>query len=143
MPLTSTRLFMIINPKKFNKMKEKKNIVPMPIDNKHILEDFTDELHGGDCIELRKGRVVNQTFYFEGFLCLLYYKFGDSHFHVVFLQDLSYDGNEEYEYDGNDEYALQKMKEKLELLSDEDNGLIIKIIDNVGRFCCFFYKVVD
>ena len=128
-----------------NNFNDKKTAMsaPMPIDNKHILEDFTDELHGGDCIELRKGRVVNQTFYFEDCLWLLYYRFGDSYFQVTLLKDLLYDGNEEYEIIDNDVYALQKMKEKLELLSDEDNGLIIKIIDCVGSFYCFFYKVVD
>ena len=36
---------------------EEKNLTPAPIDNKNIVEDFTDDFHNGEFVEQVQGRV--------------------------------------------------------------------------------------
>lgn len=57
-----------------------KNLWPMPIDNKHILEDFTDDFHGGEFVETVGNRVHRQAFWKCGALCVISYEFGSNWF---------------------------------------------------------------
>ena len=66
-------------------MKETK-LWPMPIDNKHILEDFTDDFHGGEFVETVENRVHRQAFWKCGALCVISYEFGNNWFDLQFVQ---------------------------------------------------------
>lgn len=65
---------------------EEKKLWPMPIDNKHILEDFTDDFHGGEFIETVENRVHRQAFWKYGALCVISYEFGNNWFDLQFVQ---------------------------------------------------------
>lgn len=66
-------------------MKEKK-LWAMPIDNKHILEDFTDDFHGGEFVETVENRVHRQAFWKCGALCVISYEFGNNWFDLQIIQ---------------------------------------------------------
>lgn len=66
-------------------MKEKK-LWPMPIDNKHILEDFTDDFHYGEFVETVENKVHRQAFWKCGALCVISYEFGNNWFDLQFVQ---------------------------------------------------------
>lgn len=66
-------------------MKEK-ILWPMPIDNKHFLEDFTDDFHGGEFVETVENRVHRQAFWKCGALCVISYEFGNNWFDLQFVQ---------------------------------------------------------
>lgn len=63
-----------------------KKLWPMPIDNKHILEDFTDDFHGGEFVETVENRVHRQAFWKCGALCVISYEFGNNWFDLQFVQ---------------------------------------------------------
>lgn len=65
---------------------EEKKLWPMPIDNKHILEDFTDDFHGGEFVETVENRVHRQAFWKCGALCVISYEFGNNWFDLQFVQ---------------------------------------------------------
>lgn len=65
---------------------EEKKLWPMPIDNKHILEDFTDDFHGGEFVETVENRVHRQAFWKCGALCIISYEFGNNWFDLQFVQ---------------------------------------------------------
>lgn len=65
---------------------EEKKLWPMPIDNKHILEDFTDDFHGGEFVEMVENRVHRQAFWKCGALCVISYEFGNNWFDLQFVQ---------------------------------------------------------
>lgn len=66
-------------------MKEKK-LWAMPTDNKHILEDFTDDFHGGEFVETVENRVHRQAFWKCGALCVISYEFGNNWFDLQIIQ---------------------------------------------------------
>lgn len=58
---------------------QEKNPIPFPIDNKHLLEDFTDDFHEGEFVEyVDKSKITHQTFWMNGCACSLSYKFGQN-----------------------------------------------------------------
>lgn len=66
-------------------MKERK-LWPMPIDNKHFIEDFTDDFHGGEFVETVENRVHRQAFWKCGALCVISYEFEKNCFDLQFVQ---------------------------------------------------------
>ena len=42
---------------------DKKNLIPATIDNKNIMEDFTDDFHYGEFVEYAEGRIRHQAFW--------------------------------------------------------------------------------
>lgn len=56
------------------------NRIKANIDNTSILEDFTDEFHGGRYIEQIINKVVHQVFYMDNCLCELSYRYGQNWF---------------------------------------------------------------
>ena len=58
----------------------------MPIDNKHFLEDFTDDFHYGEFVETVENRVHRQAFWKCGALCVISYEFGNNWFDLQFVQ---------------------------------------------------------
>lgn len=65
---------------------EEKKLWSMPIDNKHFLEDFTDDFHGGEFVETVENRVHRQAFWKCGALCVISYEFGNNWFDLQFVQ---------------------------------------------------------
>lgn len=65
---------------------EEKKLWPMPIDNKHFLEDFTDDFHYGEFVETVENRVHRQAFWKCGALCVISYEFGNNWFDLQFVQ---------------------------------------------------------
>ena len=112
----------------------KKNLTPWPIDNKHVLEDFTDELHDGKFVERRNKGIVRQAFYDEATLWEVCYRFGDNKF------ELHLRGG-----DIDPEHYLDKMKAKVLALADEENGLYVQCVDGyeTGSLYGQFLKDVE
>lgn len=54
--------------------------IKAPIDNKNIVEWFTENFHDGDCIESLNNGITCQVFYLEGCLCEIKYLFGQNWF---------------------------------------------------------------
>jgi hypothetical protein len=50
------------------------------IDNTSILEDFTDDFHGGRYIERMNDKITCQVFYMDNCLCEISYRFGQNWF---------------------------------------------------------------
>ena len=65
---------------------EEKKLWPMPIDNKHFLEDFTDDFHYGEFVETVENSVHRQAFWKCGALCVISYEFGNNWFDLQFVQ---------------------------------------------------------
>ena len=65
---------------------EEKKLIAAPIDNKNILEDFTDDFHEGEFVETVENRVHRQAFWKCGALCVISYEFGNSWFDLQFVQ---------------------------------------------------------
>lgn len=65
----------------------RKELIPAPIDNKNILEDFTEVFHQDDCIETRHQGVVKQAYWDDGNLWVVAYCFGANWFHVRLVQE--------------------------------------------------------
>lgn len=63
-----------------------KELIPAPIDNKNIVEDFTDDFHNGEFVEQVQGRVRHQAFWCCGVLCVISYEFGNNWFSFQFVQ---------------------------------------------------------
>ena len=82
---------------------EEKKLWPMPIDNKHILEDFTDDFHGGEFVEHVEGSIRHQAFWCCGALCVLSYQFGSNWFSFDFVSGT----------DGKKKLAKKKIAEVL------------------------------
>lgn len=96
----------------------KKNLTAWPIDNKHILEDFTDELHDGRFVERRNKYIVRQAFYDGSVLWEVSYEFGKNRFEL-YMRGGKIDP----------EHYLDKMKAKVLALADEENGLYVQCVD--------------
>lgn len=64
------------------------NLIKAPIDNKNIMEDFTDIFHGGKYAEFTDGKLHKQTFYIEGVPFEIGYHLGFNHFYVMTLGEL-------------------------------------------------------
>ena len=112
----------------------KKNLTAWPIDNKHVLEDFTDELHDGRFVERTNKGIVRQAFYDGPVLWEVCYRFGDSKF------ELHLRGG-----DIDSEHYLDKMKAKVLALADEENGLYVQCVDGyeTGSLYGQFLKEVE
>ena len=50
------------------------------IDNTNILEDFSDNFHGGRYIERMNDKITCQVFYMDNCLCELSYRYGQNWF---------------------------------------------------------------
>ena len=111
-----------------------KNLTPWPIDNKHILEDFTDELHGGRFVERTNKSLVRQAFYDGAILWEVCYNFGKNRF------TLQCHGGKM-----DKEHFVEQMKAKILALSDEDNGLYVQCVDGYeeGSLYGQFLKEVE
>lgn len=112
-----------------------KRFIPAPIDNKHILEDFTDELHDGRFVERTNNGIVRQAFYDGAVLWEVCYRFGDSKFELH-LRGGNIDP----------EHYLDKMKAKVLALADEENGLYVQCNDgpsHTGSLFGEFLKEVE
>lgn len=64
---------------------EEKKLIPAPIDNKNIVEDFTDDFHFGEFVEHVENRVHRQAFWICGALCVISYEFGNNWFDFQFV----------------------------------------------------------
>lgn len=69
---------------RFFKMPKEK-LSPMPIDNKHILEDFTDEFHEGNYVEVVAFGKHIQAFSYCNCLCTITYTFGEPSFELAII----------------------------------------------------------
>ena len=112
-----------------------KRFIPAPIDNKHILEDFTDELHDGRFVERTNNGIVRQAFYDEDVLWELIYTFGD---HICFLVVRSGTSS-------SIKKSMEKMTETMLAMTCEDNGLVVRcaespVVDN-SLIVEFLYEV--
>lgn len=106
--------------------------VPWPIDNKHVLEDFTDVFHGGDCVERRHNGIVRQAFYDGAALWEVCYRFGDNKF------ELYYRGGSYTQ-----EMYWERMYERIMSLCDEDNQLRVIAHEGATLYACRFEKAVE
>lgn len=111
-----------------------KNLTPWPIDNKHVLEDFTDELHDGRFVERTNNGIVRQAFYDGAVLWEVIYEFGKNRFELYMR------GGEI-----DPEHYLERMKAKVLALADEENGLYVQVVDGykTGSLWGQFLKEVE
>lgn len=109
-------------------------LVRFPIDNKNILEDFTDVFHNEDCVEFRHNRFVKQAFYFQGLLCEVSFSFGSAKFFVVCTENISTELRAE---------ILSKFKTRIEGLNDEDNGIIVEMTELENGYVATFKKIIS
>lgn len=65
-------------------MKETR-LIAAPIDNKNVVEDFTDDFHFGEFVETVENRVHRQAFWKCGVLCIISYEFGNNWFDFQFV----------------------------------------------------------
>lgn len=63
-------------------------LIQAPIDNKNILEDFTDIFHSGDYVESRNRNQVRQAFYINGKLFEISYMYGYNFFRLHCVEPL-------------------------------------------------------
>ena len=111
----------------------KKNLTPWPIDNKHILEDFTYDIHGDDCVERTNNGIVRQAFYEDDVLWELIYQFGDNWFEIIRRSEMI-----------NVNRSADNLKKKVIALANEENGLYVKIKkDTLGVIVAEFMKEVE
>lgn len=103
-----------------------------PIDNKNIMEDFTEAIHNNECIEYRFKRVVKQAFYHRGLLFELQYILGDSIFSVT-TNDVSYYHKE----------SMESIRDKIVSLEYPEYGLHVFISELSNGFICQFRKEID
>ena len=59
-----------------------------PIDNKNVLEDFTEIFHNGEYIENVENHITYQIFFKCGCLCEISYRFGQNWFKIRYLEGL-------------------------------------------------------
>lgn len=109
-----------------------KKLVAWPIDNKHILEDFTDELHGGRFVECTNKGIVRQAFYEGAVLWEVCYEFGKNRFELHCHSSLC----QEY---------MEAMKTKVLALADEESGLYVECLEEMRwrELWCQFLKAVE
>lgn len=65
-----------------------KELIKAPIDNKNIVEDFTDVFHNGEFVEYTKDKFHKQLFYILDEPFELYYFFGENHFAIKALDGI-------------------------------------------------------
>lgn len=111
---------------------EQAKYAAFPIDNKHIMEDFSDVIHNGDYLEYHHGRTTKQAFYHQGFLWELGYSFGSNHFSVELMSFVL-----------EPEEALKIMKERIMTLNDDEYEVKVDIRDLSNGFLCQFLKQID
>lgn len=68
-----------------------KILIPAPIDNKNILEDFTDNFHHDEYIQSAFDKVTQQVFFMKGCLCELMYRFGQNWFKFRIIEGDPFD----------------------------------------------------
>jgi hypothetical protein len=110
---------------------ENYKIIPFPIDNKHILEDFADAIHNGDCIESRYKGCVRQAFYDGSFLWELIYRLGDNHFSVI-----------RRNYDGLHDSSTINIRSRIEILNWDDE-VRVKVTETSYGFECEYIKYIE
>lgn len=59
---------------------------PLPIDNKNIMEWFTEDFHNGDYLELEEGKITKQVFCMNNCLCEISYRFGQNWFRFRIIE---------------------------------------------------------
>ena len=109
-------------------------LVRFPIDNKNILEDFTEVFHHEDCVEFRHKGLVKQAFYFQGLLCEVSYLFGSAKFFVVCTEKVS------------DELLAEiksEFKTRIEGFNDEDNSVRMEIEELENGYSAVFKYIVS
>jgi hypothetical protein len=62
------------------------NKIKAPIDNKNILEDFTDVFHNGTYLERTSNGITYQIFILNDCLCEISYRFGQNWFMVRMIE---------------------------------------------------------
>lgn len=60
--------------------------IKAPIDNKNIMEWFTEDFHNNEFIEQTSGGIKKQVFYLCECLCELSYRFGDNWFRMRIIE---------------------------------------------------------
>lgn len=97
------------------------------IDNRNILEDFTEDFHGGRYIERITENLIHQVFYMEGCLCELTYRFSQNWFRCRIIE-------------GNPE-DVRKCSTTIEKVVISLNGDNVKVIFNPMLGVYEFYFV--
>ena len=113
-----------------------KRFIPAPIDNKHILDDFADDLHWNKCVEHRSKGIVRQAFYDGAVLWELIYTFGDNMCFLVVRSGTS---------SSSINKSMEKMTDTMLAMACEDNGLVVRcaespVVDN-SLIVEFLYEV--
>lgn len=111
---------------------EQVKYVAFPIDNKNIMEDFSDVVHDGNYLEYHHGRTTKQAFYHQGLLWELGYSFGSNNFSVELMSFVL-----------EPEEPLKLMKERIMTLNDDEYDVKVDIRDLSNGFLCQFLKRVD
>lgn len=96
-----------------------KKFIAAPIDNKNVLEDFTEDFHEGHYIEHRNRHEVRQVFFDGDNLWEISYSFGDNHFKLVAI-----DGALDIKH------SAERMKAKILRMRDEANSLYVRMTEN-------------
>lgn len=109
-------------------------LVRFPIDNKNILEDFTEVFHDDECVEFRHKGLVKQAFYFKGLLCEVSYLFGSAKFFVVCTEKIS---------DKLRAEILSEFKTRIEGLNDEENGIRVEMKEFENGYSATFKAVIS
>ena len=103
-------------------------LIKAPIDNKNILEDFTEVFHDGYYIEdtERDCKIVRQSFYVCGIPFELSYRFGTNMFRIESLRK------------ANETLSIRKIQNDLESLKTET--IHVECVENL--WSDGFYSIV-
>lgn len=107
---------------------EEKKLIPAPIDNKNVCEDFTDVFHFGDFVEHSANRVIKQAFWEDGNLWVVAYRFGFNWFHIHLVQE-----------GRNWKASAQRVKNGILSLNDSQN-IMVEILGDVEQDMKDFYR---
>ena len=106
--------------------------IPFPIDNKNVLEDFTDVFHGGDFIERRHHGIVRQAFYNGSALWEVVYRLGDNRFEVVLHENFV-----------DKDFYKDRIRPMIMSLCDKDSLLSVEVNEGESMFVCHFMKGIE
>lgn len=105
-----------------------RKLIPAPIDNKNVLEDFTYVLHADEYIETRRDGVVKQAYWDDGNLWVVVYQFARNWFHVHLIQE-----------GRNWQASARRMKDGIESL-EQSEGITVTIHGDVEVDMKDFYR---
>jgi hypothetical protein len=103
-----------------------KNLIPAPIDNKNVLEDFTFNFHSDLYIGTTFDHVAQQVFFMQGCLCEITYRFGQNLFKFRIIEGDPFDVRR---CNAHKDYLIRNMN---------GDSVVVKLNPTLGAYEFFF-----